>query len=753
MEGKTMIFRKLGGRYQFMIDTPEDLKSILKLDEALWMCTGAPIDSFTCDPAFLNHIDSDINGRVRTDEVKKAVAWAIKVLSDLNVLSSNFDEFPLNAINTSNDAGKQLRSSAELILSNIGIKEKETIKLEHTRSRKDILSSGECNGDGVIPVVSVTDEKIQHFISHIMETTGEALDASGNKGITSEHLDKFLEDSKAYIEWYDKGKLKKGEKSSLVMVWGEDTVPAYSAIKSVKDKIDEYFSQCRLLKVDPVAVTRFHATEKTIQELDTSNTEAVNLHIANAPLSEPNIEEQLALDSNINPHFRNQIETFRENVLQKTESIKSDSEISFDEWEKLKKEFANFAEWEAGKPGETVETLGADVIRKYLKGKLPEKLRPIFEKDLAVAEEIKKIGDVEKLLLYSKYLLAFTNNFVSLSSLFNPESFSMIQVGKLIMDGRHFDLNLKVKDRNKHKKVAIKSNICVMYLKISSQDGEKMLSSDVATAVTSGNIRNLYIGKMGVFFTPDGKEWDAEVIDFVQQPVSIIEALKMPFTKLGGFLKKQTEKFTSSTYNKIESGVGASVTNVEKSIQAPPQAKPAQGKTSWTGPLMLLGGGIGIAGLGSAFASVINALKDNTVILKISLFILGVIIIVAIPIIISAILKLRRRNIGMFLEACGWSINTSMRLNIKMGLLFTRIPAFPENSDKKLFDYTRAFLKKTNFQKKSWKFRLFIIVMCIVLSLALGYAVNTIFKIDKKILNWFGWKSQGTEECNSQQNK
>ncbi len=737
-EKRPMIFRKLGGRYQLMIDSHDDLQSICNLDEAHWMCTGAPIDSFTCDSAFLKYLDHDTNGRVRTDEIKTALKWVLSVLSDLKVLSVSTPEFPLDAINTSCDAGRQLRSSAERILSNIGIKEKNVIKLEHTQSRQDILSSGECNGDGVIPVLSVSDEKLQNFIKDIMATTGEAVDAGGQKGIKSEHLDKFLGDTKAYLEWYDKGKLKKGQKSSGVMVWGDDTVSAYSALKAVKDKIDEYFSQCRLLKVNSLATTRFYADEKSMQSLDTSDITAVNLHIINAPLALPDIEEKLIIDTGINPYYRDQIEVFKENVLKKSDKTEDDSFLNYREWEDLKKEFANFAEWEAGKPGETVEKLGVDLLNKYIKGKLPDKLRPLFEKDLAVAEEIKKIGEVEKLLLYSKYLLEFTNNFVSFSSLFNPEEFSMIQVGKLVMDARHFDLNVKVKDRAGHKKIAIKSNICVMYLKLTSQDREKILNADIATAVTSGNIVNLYIGKRGVFFSPDGKEWDAEVIDFIQQPVSIIEALKMPFTKLGGFLKKQFEKFTTSTYNKLETGVGSGVSNVEKSLQSTP-AQPAQSKSSWTGPLMLLGGGIGIAGLGSAFASVISALKDNAVIIKILLFLLGIVIVIAIPIIIAAILKLRRRNIGMFLEAGGWSINTSMRLNIKMGLLFTRTPALPENSEKKLFDYTNAFLKKTDFQKKSWKYRLLLIMIFLVGSIGLGYALNHLLEVDKKILNWFGW--------------
>jgi hypothetical protein len=92
----------------------------------------------------------------------------------------------------------------------------------------------------------------------------------------------------------------------------------------------------------------------------------------------------------------------------------------------------------------------------------------------------------------------------------------------------------------------------------------------------------------------------------------------------------------------------------------------------------------------------------------------------------------------MFLEACGWSINTSMRLNLKMGLLFTRTPAFPENSRKKMFDYTSFFLKKINFQKKSWKYKLTLIIICIMISVATGFAVNKIWKVDQKISNWLG---------------
>ena len=743
MENKcSMVFRKLGGRYQMVIDSPDALKSICTLDEALWMCTGAPVESFTCDPVFLKYLDSDCNGRIRTDEVKSAINWILSVVSDLKVLESNSSDFPLDAINCTNDAGKQLRISAERILSNLEIKDSGIIKLEYTRNRQKILSSGECNGDGVIPVASVTDKELQTFINDIMETIGSVADAGGQNGINSDNLNTFLKDATSYLEWYDKGKLKHGQKSSGVMVWGDDTVPAYAAISAVKSKIDEFFTQCRLLEINPISEMNFYADEKTLHELDTSNTNAVKTHIIKAPLAKPNVDEILILDNGINPEYRSEIANFKEKVLKKSKKIKSDTSLSYEEWEELKSEFANFAEWAATKPGERVEKLGIDRLRKYCSGDFESQLRPIFEKDLMVADEIKKIGDVEKLILYCRYLMKFTNNFVSLASLFDPEDISMIQVGKLIMDARHFDLNVKVKDRAQHKKIAAKSNICVMYLKVTAKEGNKVLNSDVATAVTSGNIINLYIGKHGVFFTPDGREWDAEVIDFIKQPVSISEALKMPFTKLGEFMKKQTDKFKTSTYNKLESGVGSGVNNLTKSIHAP---APQVSKTSWTGPMMLLGGGIGLAGVGSAFASVMNALKNDTVILKIGLFIFGLVLILAIPIIISAMLKLKRRNVAMFLEACDWSINTTMRLNLKMGLLFTRTPAFPENSKKMLFDYTGFLLKKTTFQEKSYMRNIILVIIFLAGSTIFGYLLNHTFGIDKKITEWLGIKNVSTE--------
>lgn len=728
-EKQNMIFQKLGGKYQLVIEKSEDLKFIPYLDEAHWIATGAPIESFNCDEKFLQYLDYDKNGRVRTDELKDALTWLFSIISDISILEEKTPVLNLNHINTENEAGTQIKNAAERILANLKAEDKTIINLEQARSNQQILASGKCNGDGVIPVDSLTNEKNANLVKDIMSTIGSVNDANGQPGINAELLEKFINEAKAYVEWYDKGSLKKDQASTPVMIRGSETVPAYTAIKAIRNKIDEYFSHCKMLRIDEIIEKRFHPDEKTVNELNMNDPAAMSAYMNSAPLSKPNTDLELPLNGPINPLFEKAVQDFTATVIKNSKQKK----LTLPEWEDIKKEFANFAEWDNGKQGAMVESLGIDLLREYAQGKQVKKLKPLLEKDLAVATEIQQIANVEKLILFKQLILDFANDFVSMARLFDPSIDSMIQVGTLILDGRHFDLNVKVKDRTAHKKVAERSNICVMYITVSGKDGDKIKTIDVATGVTSGNITHLYIGKKGVFFTPDGKEWDAKVVDFIQQPVSISEALKMPFVKLGEFIRKQTEKFTSSSYNKLEKGVGESIATVEKSL-VDQQPKPA--KTSWTGPLMLLGGGIGIAGIGSAFASVTKALKTVSM-TQVILFFVLVISIVALPIIIAAIIKLRKRNIGMFLEASGWAMNSALRLTHKMGLLFTRSPALPKDSSKRYFDKTSILLKNADLEQHGKPFKCFIAILVLAIAIVIGVICNRIFDIDKKVTKFF----------------
>ena len=179
------------------------------------------------------------------------------------------------------------------------------------------------------------------------------------------------------------------------------------------------------------------------------------------------------------------------------------AKFSRENWNTVKKLFAGYAGWVSVKKGPEVEKLEEKTLRHYLsnRNKEVDKLKDIIEKDKAVAAELEQLGNVEKLILYHKYLFEMANNFVNFKRLFDPNAESLIQAGVLVMDERRFELAVKVTDRTAHKKVALNSNICTMYLDLAAKSGDKTDAMSVAVGVTSGFADNLYIGKCrGVFY-------------------------------------------------------------------------------------------------------------------------------------------------------------------------------------------------------------------------------------------------------------
>ena len=160
-----------------------------------------------------------------------------------------------------------------------------------------------------------------------------------------------------------------------------------------------------------------------------------------------------------------------------------------------------------------------------------------------------------------------------LGNIYDPECRSLFEMGKLVIDGREMTFTIKVQNREAHKEIARDSFIYLMYLEITGRRDKAPLpnlgqgplpgsrqslspkqgsSFEIVAAVTAGSVGRLRIGKRGVFFTTDGKEWDAQVVDIVKNPISLWESVKEPFQQFTGFIKKQVDKFTQSRKNKVE---------------------------------------------------------------------------------------------------------------------------------------------------------------------------------------------------------
>ncbi len=687
MKSKGPVVRNYGGTYQLRIETAEDLKAVLGLDDARWVATSAPINGINCDPVFLKYADTDNNDRIRTDEIRNAISWMFEMLSDTDCLPAS-DTLPLEAIETSHAAGKMLRAGAEQILRNLGRADAGEIALADVRDQQKILANAAANGDGVIPAEACSGQ-IAEFVKDILDTVGGTPDASGETGIGAEQLDGFLKDAAAYLEWQAAGKIPSDKKKSDIMVLGKDTPAAFDSLSAVRQKLDEYFSLCKLVRFDPNLKSAVGFSEEDIKHLDTSDMQAVETEVKKVPIAPVGGEDVLDFNGTINPYCAQAVADFRGKtavpVLGKIEKL------SGKEWEDIKAAFEPYRTWMGNKKGAAVEKLGEEKLRRYLGSDFGDRVRALIDADASVADEVAETAKIEKLILFRKWLIELCNNMVSMPRLYDPETKALFQMGTLVMDGRQFEFNVKVPDRAQHKKIASLSGIFLMYVEVIGKGGadEKF---EVATPVTAGDTGNLAENKRGIFFTTDGREWDARVVDIIRKPISLCEAVKAPFVTISASIGRQIEKITGARSAALDTGI-------QKAIQQKPAAAPG-GSGAMMGTLM--GGGLAISALGASFAFITKTLVDVKLIQVLFVLIAGACAIFG-PIIIMGIIRLRRRDMATILEASGWAVNARLRITGSLGRLLTFRPSFPPDAVKERVNLVEQLARKAGRRRNSLK--------------------------------------------------
>ncbi|MCK4533512.1 hypothetical protein KAU39_06955 [bacterium] len=697
-----MIFKNYNGHYQLSIQNAEDLKKIQALDENCWVATSIPIDNLNCSPLFTGYVDTDHNGRIRTDELKETQRWLFHFLKNREDMGN--DVLKLSNIDTSHPEGQKLRNAAELILHNLNSSNTEEITLHQVQNIQKIMANGINNGDGIIPPEAIDDPEAAQFLKVVIETMGSVMDASDKVGITKNHLDEFFQEAEAYLKWKAQGEIPQGKETTKIMPWGKATIDAYQILTALEEKVEEYFRKCSLLAFDPQAAEKIKLRQEEVNKINSANNVNIESWLKTAPLALPGTDGILDMEGKINPAYKNCLSELKEKVL-KPALGKSINQLNQNKWSKVKAIFLSHRKWLENKQGARVEKLGSNKLQSFIDGPYKKQLSQFIAKDKAVAEELAQIHNVEKLILYQKWLLQLANNLVSFSPIYDPDTHSLFEMGTLIIDGRALTFTIKVNDRQKHKDIAKNSYIYLLYVEITRRQ-DKENKFEIAAAVTTGEAGGLRIGKRGIFLTIDGQEWDAEVTDIIVNPISLWESIKAPFQQLSNFIETQIDKFNKSQYTALESGLGKGISNI---------GKPAAGGNSSTAMRdLLLGGGIAVAALGSAFAYITKALSQVKII-HIILTIVGITAIIIIPSIIMGFLRLRRRNMSVVLEASGWAINTPMRLTVKLGRIFTRKAFFPKDTYKIRKDIIEDFAQKVGY--RSFSFRRVLIILLVSIPL------------------------------------
>lgn len=345
------------------------------------------------------------------------------------------------------------------------------------------------------------------------------------------------------------------------------------------------------------------------------------------PLVTEEPDKALPLKTNLNPKFLEAILDFADKCV--TPVVGERTSLSRMEWKRVKAAFAPYRAWLASKP---VMSAGALALRE----------------------------DEEKLLRYKLHLLEFLENFVNMRRLYDVNESAIFQTGTLRIDAKEMNLCFHVDSEAAHSALSEKSKCCIVYMKL-TRPSEKAERSICAVA-TAGTVRGLYVGRNGVFYDRDGKDWEAVVTKVVESEVSLAEAFWTPWRKLGEGIASSVKKF-----------IGDRQTAAQTKVETGTQDAQAGGAALASSVAAV---GIGVGMMGAAAASIMAAVSGMTY-LQIAASVVALVLVVSLPSVILTWFKLRQRDIGAVLNASGWAINRPMRFSMRRARTFTKCAGDP----------------------------------------------------------------------------
>ena len=286
------------------------------------------------------------------------------------------------------------------------------------------------------------------------------------------------------------------------------------------------------------------------------------------PLVTEEPDKDLPLKDHLNPKHLEAILAFAEKCVKPVLGDKAT--LTRLEWKRVKGAFAAYRDWAAAKP----------VVNAGLKGELEEE---------------------EKTLRLKLHLVEFLENYVNMKRLYAEDDLAIFQTGTLRIDAKELNLCFHVADEGAHAALAEKSKCCIIYLKLSRPS--EGATASICAVVTAGTVGQLYVGRNGVFYDRDGKDWEAVVTKVVESQVSLSEAFWSPWKKLGDAIGGMVKKFLGDRE--------ASVNGAMASGKLPPAADGKASANGGAGGAAIASSvaaiGIGVGMVGAALAGLMSA--------------------------------------------------------------------------------------------------------------------------------------------------
>jgi hypothetical protein len=678
---RSLVYRRYGGSLQVSIPSFEVLVEAIRIPETQWLATACPVEGLNCDPRLLAFVDTDKNGRIRVAEVRAAVEHAAKLLTSYQGADAASDVLELNALS---DEAVKLRDVAGILLDTLKAADRTRISLEQVRTSEKALRAAGQNGDGIVAPVFLP-EPLRPLAEKLMASFPEVKNRSGEAGVDLPMLQRFREERTALLV-HLAGR-------AAVLVWGERSVEQARRIQEIRPLLDTYFLQCRLVAAWPEAVASLKLEAGRVQGA-LGDTQALSRVVSELPVAPPEPGGALRWSRLYRGPAFEKLEAFRRDVaVPLTGDMATLTDTA---WRELSTKAEAILAWQVRLDASPLRTW-VDALPGVTDAEL-DALEAACRADLALKDKLDAVDELERLILYQRWLLTFANNFISMPDLYQTKRRALVERGTLILGGRRFRLSVLVTNHAAHLALTNQGTTCTLYVQVMAKEGGEHY--EVAVPVTRGRSRELAVGKRGVFYDVEGREFDAVVTQVVRHPVSLWESMTMPFERIGRFISSKIEGMAAAGEKSLDAELektyaqGTTVASTATALPTPPApgapAAPVPGQPG--GPAGFIAAvGITFAALGSSLAFIVTQVKSLTLFDLIS----AAIVLAAVVMVPSGLLgwlKLRKRNLALLLEGSGWALNDRLRLTPDLAALITRRPRLPKNATVDRTDVLRSVL-------------------------------------------------------------
>lgn len=686
----TWHFFRTGGLDQVSLTTAADLLNLDQLDQKLWVALSCPVKGLELDEKTLALIDTDGDGRIRVPELLAAVKWASAHIKDPADLLRGESALPLSAIDDRTPAGRTLLASARQILANLGKPDATAITAAESGDTAKIFSSAALNGDGVIPPGASEDPAIQTLIKDIIAITGGTADRSGVTGVNAVQIEAFFTELRAYVEWVGQAAGKD------VAILGEHTDAAISALRAVRAKVDDFFGRCRLAAFDSRAIGALNRAETEYLAFSAKDMNITADEVKGFPLARIAPDAPLPLLRSVNPAWAAALATLHRTAVAPILGADKES-LTEAEWTGLNARFAAYETWLGGKPGSAVEKLGLARVKEILAGDGQAALAKLVARDRELEPQFKAISDVDRLTHYHRDLRALLKNFINFEDFFSPDRHAIFQAGTLYLDSRSTELCLFV---NGATPLAAMSRAYIAYVDCRRAGCAPV---KVAACFTQGDSDYLFVGRNGIFYDRQGRDWDATITSVVENPISVGQAFWSPYKKFVRFIEEQVAKRAAAADS---ASTGKLASAAETAAHADKAAAKATEPVKKFDLALITGIGVALGSIGTFLAMIFTRFLELGPWIPLGL--VGLMLVISTPAMIIAWMKLRQRTLGPILEANGWAINGRVKINIPFGSKLTELAHLPPGSHRSLTD---PYADKAAARRRRWIILLVLVVL------------------------------------------